>query len=381
MSAITVTTTATEARRRDDRVSTQDTRFARQGAAVTIQPLAGDGFRHAWAAYVEKTRRGSLFHHPDWCECVESAFNHRALHRIALRGEHVAGVLPLFEVRSVLAGKLLVSVPYATCGGILGDDEAVRTALASDALRLVRERGARLLELRSVPDTRLACQGWIDDERYAAFVRPLPLRVAELATYLPRKARAAVRHARQREGLSVQHDTALLRTVWWLYARSMRRLGSLNYPYRFFQALVRRLGVRAWVTVVQKRNRPVAGLLSFVFRDTVYPYFVGVDERIRSPGATNLLYFSVMERAVRSGLHWFDFGRSRTDNRGSFDFKRNQGFEPQALRYRRYVPAGRTPPDLTPSNPRFSLARRVWPRLPLAVTVPLGSWLARSIPG
>ncbi len=367
MSATTITITATEPRRRDA-----------PAPAVTIQPLLDDTLRHAWATYVENTSHGSLFHHPDWCETVESAFNHRGLHRIALRGDHVAGVLPLFEVRSVLAGKLLVSVPYATYGGILGDDEEVHTALASEALRLVRERGARALELRSAS---AGVEDLINDERYAAFVRPLPLRVAELATYLPRKARAAVRQAQTRDRLSVQHNAALLRTVWRLYVRSMRRLGSVNYPYRFFRTLVERLGVRAWVTIVWKGKRPVAGLLSFVFRDTVYPYFVGVDERIRCTGATNLLYFSVMERAVRSGLHWFDFGRSRKDNSGSFNFKRNQGFDPQTLVYRRYVPVGRTPPDLTPSNPRFSLARRVWPHLPLAVTAPLGSWLARSIPG
>jgi FemAB-related protein (PEP-CTERM system-associated) len=327
---------------------------------------------------VENTPVGSVFHHPDWCETVENVFNHRALHRLALRGDRVVGVLPLFEVRSVLAGKLLVSVPYATYGGILGDDEAVRAALAAEALRLVDERGIRSLELRSASAD---VPGLIDDRRYAVFVRPLPLRVQELAGYLPRKARAAVRQAQQREGLRVRHDTRLLRTVWQLYTRSMRRLGSINYPYRFFEALVERLGTRAWVTVVWKTDRPVAGLLSFVFRDTVYPYFVGVDERARCTGATNLIYFSVMERAVRVGLHWFDFGRSRTDNTGSINFKRNQGFEPRTLGYQRYAPTGRTLPDLTPNNRRFSLARRLWPCFPLSVTRPLGSWLSKSIPG
>ena len=151
----------------------------------------------------------------------------------------------------------------------------------------------------------------ITNRRYVTFARRLPLRVEELATYLPRKARAAVRQAQAREGLTVRHDAALLRTVWKLYARSMRRLASINYPYSFFESLVDRLGRRAWVTVVSRGERPIAGLLSFVFRDTVYPYFVGADERVRCTGASNLIYFAVMERAVRAGLRNFDFGRSR----------------------------------------------------------------------
>lgn len=345
---------------------------------VTIQPVLDDSTRQAWATYVQESPGGTLFHHPDWCEALQNAFPHRPVHRLATRDQRVTGVLPLMEVRSLLAGKLLVSVPYATYGGILSDDQTTEQALVREAMRITHEHRARALELRSATG---GIPQMINDDRYVAFVRRLPLRVEELAKYLPRKARAAARQARERGGLTVRHDTALLSTVWQLYARSMRRLGSINYPYHLFEALVEKLERRAWVTVVWRARRPVAGLLSFVFRDTVYPYFVGLDERIRCSGAANLLYYAVMERAVRSGLHWFDFGRSRRNNTGSFNFKRNQGFDPQILGYQRYVPAGRTAPDLTPNNPRFSLVRRVWPRLPLALTRPLGSWLSRSIPG
>jgi len=345
---------------------------------VALHPVSDQTTRRAWAAYVENAAGGTLFHHPDWCENVQAVFGHRPLHHLALRGGRVVGVLPLMEVRSWLAGTLLVSVPYATYGGILGDDPAARQALAREAMRLADSRGARSLQLRS----RTAdVPGLTTDDRYASFTRRLPLRVDELGGYLPRKARAAARRACEREKLSVQHDASLLPMVWQLYARSMRRLASLNYPHRFFEALRARLGRRAWVTVVRRAERPLAGLLSFVFGDTVYPYFVGMDERLRCTGAGNLLYLSVMERAVRSGLRWFDFGRSRRDNVGSFDFKRNQGFEPQVLGYQCYLPAGRTAPDLTPANPRFALARRLWPRLPLTCTKPLGCWLSKSIPG
>jgi FemAB-related protein (PEP-CTERM system-associated) len=367
MSGITATTPASES-----------AHHAAAASSVTIRPAHDHAARQAWAHYVAHAPGGTLFHHPDWSDTVEAVYGHHPLHRIALRGHEVVGVLPLIELRSILAGKLLVSVPYGTYGGVLAADEAARLALAAEARRLADQRRARALELRSVHG---GLPGMIADERYATFVRRLPARVADLATYLPRKSRAAARQAQAREGLTVQHDNALLRVVWELYARSMHRLASINYPYRFFEALVERLGRRAWVTVVWRDRRPVAGLLSFVFRHTVYPYFVGVDERLRCTGASNLVYFAVMERAVRAGLRQFDFGRSRKDNTGSFRFKQNQGFDPKTLGYQRYVPTGRTPPDLTPDNPRFSMARRVWPRLPLALTRPLGAWLARSIPG
>ena len=369
MSVITATTTT---------IPTDPADTLARSSPITIRPIQTSADRRAWAAYVTRHPYGTLFHHPDWSTSVRDAFGHHPLHLLAVQGTRVSGVLPLFEIHGVLSGKLLVSVPYATQGGVLGDDDRVRQALADEAMRLTERRGACCLELRS---HRGGIAGMSADERYANFARQLPRRVEDLATFLPRKARAATRQAQQRENLCVRHDNALLPLVWQLYARSMRRLASINYPIRFFNNLTERLQRRVWVSVVWRKQRPIAGLLSFVFGDTVTPYFIGVDERVCATGATNLLYFAVMERAVRAGLRNFDFGRSRKDNAGSYRFKKNQGFEPRTLGYQRYVPEGRTPPDLTPDNPRFSLARRIWPHLPLALTKPLGAWLSGSIPG
>ena len=345
---------------------------------LSIRSILTEPARQAWADYAGRAQNATLFHHPDWCDSIADAFGHRARHLLAYRGQRVVGALPLFEVSGWLAGRMLISVPYATLGGVLADDAAALQGLASAARELADRCGAQALELRS---EAADIPGMITDERYVNFSRELPTSLEELETFLPRKARAAARQGRQREGLTVEHDPERLPLVWDLYARSMRRLASINYPYRFFRTLADRFGPNAWVTVVWREKQPVAGLLSFAFRDTVYPYFVGVDERIRCTGAMNLLYLNVMERAVREGLRRFDFGRSRKDNPGSYRFKENQGFVPRTLGYQRYVPAGRTPPDLTPSNPRFSLARRIWPRLPLGLTKPLGAWLSKTIPG
>lgn len=332
----------------------------------------------AWGRYVDGAPGASFFHHPDWCLTVEKVFGHRPRHLRATRSGQIVGVLPLVEIQSVFGGRLLISVPYGTYGGILADDEHVAAALADETMRLAEEGEVRLVDLRSATGN---APGFEPVPGYLGFVRDLPLHPDDVPAALPKRARAAARHARDRDGVTVQHDNKLLKLVWQLYCRSMRRIGSINYPYRFFARLAERFGERAWVTVAWKDEQPVCGTLSFVFRDTVMPYILGADERIQCDGAANLLYWSVMERAVRSGLHRFDYGRSRADNKGAVGFKKNQGFSPRPLEYQRFVPPGRQPPDLKPSNPRFALARRVWPRLPLPVTKVLGAWLARSLPG
>lgn len=327
---------------------------------------------------MEHANGGTVFHHPDWCDAVEDVFGHRPLHLIANRGGQPVGVLPLMEVRSLLAGRLHVSVPYGTYGGIVAEDEGACAALAAAATEIARERRARVLELRSAA---AAVPGFEAVEGYLGFWRDLPERAEDVAASLPKRPRAAARHARDRSGVTVEHDPRLTRTVWELYCRSMHRIASLAYPYRFFEALAQRLGPRAWASVAWCDGRPVAGTISLEFRDTLTPYILGLDERIPCEGAANWLYWSVMERAVERGLRRFDYGRSRADNAGAVGFKKNQGFEPRPLGYQRYVPPGRRAPDLKPSNPRFALARRAWRHLPRSVTRVLGAWLARSIPG
>jgi FemAB-related protein (PEP-CTERM system-associated) len=345
---------------------------------VLVRPVLQAEDVAAWERYVASAPGATVFHDPAWCAAVAACFGQRPRHGLAWQGARVVGVLPLMEVDSLLGGRLHVSVPYGTYGGILADDDRGLAALAKAAVEDADARGAQVLDFRSAD---AAVPGLEHVTGYVGFARPLPDHPNDVPATLPKRARAAARHARDRSGVTIQHDRRMLRSTWELYSRSMRRIASINYPYSFFEELAGRFGERLWASVAWCDGRPVAGTVSFVFGDTLMPYVLGVDERVRCDGATNLLYWSVMELAVRAGLRNFDFGRSRADNAGAVGFKKNQGFDPRPLGYQRYVPAGRRAPDLRPSNPRFALARRAWRHLPLAVTRALGARLARWLPG
>ena len=161
----------------------------------------------------------------------------------------------------------------------------------------------------------------------------------------------------------------------------MRRLGSPNYPYRFFQHLIATTGENNVVQLVRHEGRPVAGLVTFLYKDTVMPYFSGLDERAGLYGLNNYLYMESMCWGGEHDYRVYDFGRTRVDNVGSFNFKRFCGFEPRLLEFQTIVMPGQEAPDLAPSSTRWAAARSVWKTLPLPLTRSLGGWLAKSIPG
>src|SRR5882762_11626187 len=105
--------------------------------ALEVQPLKNENIE--WDAFVRSMPGGSPFHLLAWKRAVESSFGHRP-HYVMAVGEHgIEGVLPLFEVRGLLGGRGLISVPYGVYGGICAPSAAVREALVG-ASRQLAER-------------------------------------------------------------------------------------------------------------------------------------------------------------------------------------------------------------------------------------------------
>jgi FemAB-related protein (PEP-CTERM system-associated) len=287
-------------------------------------------------------------------------------------------VLPLFLVKSLLAGRLLVSVPYATYGGILADSHEAATALLRAAQELCRRFRARYLELRHREPNGL---GLPEIDRYDTFRKMLPERVEDVMASLPRKTRAAARNGLKALGEDcIAVGPEWLDAIYNLYCITLRRLGSPNYSRRLFHSLLKHYGDDCVCLVVLDKGEPVAGVVSIVFRDEIVPCSSGSADVGMQRDANNVMYLRLMEYAVRRGLRWFDFNRTRRDNPGPYDFKRHHGFEPAPLHYQFYLNGGGPLPNLSPSNKKYALAGRLWQHLPLWLTRPAGARITKWVP-
>lgn len=85
-----------------------------------------------------------------------------------------------------------------------------------------------------------------------------------------------------------------------------------------------------------------------------------------------------MRNASEQGVKLFDFGRSKL-NTGSYSFKKNWGFEPQALDYEYFLANTDSVPDVNPLNPKYQVFIKAWKNLPLPIANRFGPWLARSL--
>ncbi len=340
--------------------------------ALQIRPLT-DADRPRWDAYVQAHGDGTFFHLSGWKPVVEAVYGHPMHYFVAERAGAVVGVLPLGEVRHLLFGHALISVPFCVYGGVLADDDGVRVVLEQHAMELAQRLGVDHLEMRNQQQRRL---DWPTKDLYFTFRRTLdPDPEANLAA-IPRKQRAMVRKG-IKAGLIGELDAGVDR-FYLAYSESVRNLGTPVFPKAWFAALRREFGNACDVVSVTHQGRLVASVMNFYFRDQVLPYYGGGTAAARDLAGNDFLYWDVMRRAAERGIRVFDYGRSKKDT-GSFSFKKHWGFEPEPLHYEYYLVKARDVPDLNPSNPKYRLFIQAWQRLPLGMSRVLGPWLARGL--
>ncbi len=341
---------------------------------LTLREL-DDTLEPAWEDFVAQCPEATFFHRAGWRDVIGRSFGHRSYYLMALSGREVEGILPLTHVKSRLFGNALISNAFCVGGGPAARSDEARDALLGAAEDLLKTTGADVIELRDVTFTR---QGWTEKSGlYATFDRPIAAAEDDCLKQIPRKQRAVVRKALKAEDLHVAIEDTL-DPFYPLYALSVRNLGTPVYGRKYFAALKEVFGDACEILTVRGAGQPLCSVLSFYFRDTVLPYYTGGTLEARRRGANDLMYWSVMRRAVERGYTRFDFGRSKVGT-GPFSFKKNWGFEPRPIRHVFYLKPGAEVPDVNPLNPKYRLFISLWQRLPLPVANALGPHIVRNI--
>lgn len=347
--------------------------------------------REAWELFVREHPDGTVFHSIDWKEVIEATFGHRAYYLIAgetggsgrtsagmhnpTSGRGIVGILPLFIIRSPFFGKHLISVPFAELGGPLTLDKEAARELVGHAISYTKETELDYLELRA---RDLIPADLKRKELYVNFSREILKDLDENLQAIPRKARRMVRQG-EKYNLSCELGTHNLHIFYEILARNYHDLGTPVFPWHLFKNFCRRFGDKCNIMIVFDNNHtPIAGVLFFLYKDRILPYYAGSLTAYRNLAPNDYMYWQLMKFGWEQGYRVFDFGRSKI-NTGSYHFKRHWGFEPVPLQYQYYLNTIAELPNLSPANPKYKRKIALWRRLPFCVTKIAGPPIARYL--
>lgn len=335
-----------------------------------------DSQAHRWDLFVRNEPSASFFHLSGWLRVMQQTFGYRCCALYAERNGQITGVLPLFIIKNWILGNCLISSPFAVYGGIAAADAESHAALLQHAKKLACKQEVQFLELRNRTGGLLS--EFHHSSRHVTFSCELDGAPEVNLKRLPRDTRYMIRKA-AKFGLRVVHDPNQLEQFHQLFAMNLRRHGTPMFPKSLLVNLMKEFSQQIDLLMVYSDDKPVSGVLTFLFGQTVLPYYSGASPEAQRLAANNYLYWELMRWAAERGYRFFDFGRSKTGT-GAYFFKTQWNMKISPLPYQVYLVKKKSVPDFSPANRRFELATRAWSRLPLWLTKTAGPHIVRWFP-
>jgi FemAB-related protein (PEP-CTERM system-associated) len=304
------------------------------------------------------------------------AFRQPCHYLVARQEGEITGILPTVEMKNLLFGRALSSLPYVNYGGVLAATGAARDALLTHAAGLARERGLSYVLLRH----RQRVYPELPARTHKATML-LPLASGRDAMWngLDRKVRNQIRKAEKSNLTMASGGAELLPEFYAVFARNMRDLGTPVYGEELFGSILQAFPEDARLHVVRLGTQAVAVAFTYAYGDTIEVPSASSLREHRSLCPNHLLYWSMMSDAIAQGRRTFDFGRS-TPHDGTWHFKEQWGAEPAPLYWEYSLTSGARVPTEDRHSAKFQTSIEAWKRLPLAVATRLGPSIARAIP-
>jgi FemAB-related protein (PEP-CTERM system-associated) len=330
-----------------------------------------------WDEYVKKSVSGLPQHLSGWQEVQRETYGHEPHYLMAVEGEKIVGVLPLFLIRSLWLGNTARTMP----GGLCADNEIVASALIEagrDWAKLVKAR--RFF----VADSRQAWQAELSTTtKHVYWVKDVGSDTEALWKGLDGNIRRQVRIAR-RNKLHVKIDRSghLLGTFYDVFSDFAHQSGTPLFGRYFLENVIEAFPDGFSIAVVYQEERPLGAYFQLEMGSTTYGMWGGTPAEFLKLRPVYLTFWEILSDAVDQGFQVVDMGRSPADSNAS-KFKGQWGGASHPVYQQRVVfdrdRAANQNQEIQMGRP-FQLVTYLWPKMPTPIVRYLGPKLRRHVP-
>lgn len=331
-----------------------------------------------WDAFVHQAAGGLPQHLAGWQTVLANAYGYETHYLYAQRAPgELAGVLPLFVIRSPLLGTTLTTLPGGLCSG---DDEAA-LALVGAAQQVARRVRAKRLVIH---DTRCAWPGDLhttcDHEDWRV---DLAGGAEAVASRLDRNIRRQVRMA-ERNGLTAVVDRSgeRLDDFYAVLSRFTHQAGTPIFGRGFLAEVIAAFPNGFNLVMVYQGSQPIGGYFQLELGDTNYGTWGATLHDFLELRPVYLAYWTIFMDSADRGFAWLDMGRSPTGSNAA-KYKSQWATCSRPVYQQTWTPNAQVATSVAraaQSDERFQTFRRLWPKLPLPVAERLGPLVRRHIP-
>jgi len=335
-----------------------------------------------WDAYVAQAPGALPQHLAAWQTVLRNTYGYQTRYLFVEReAGTIAGVLPLFVLRSPLLGSALTTLP----GGMCADDEEAAAALLAEAKKVTRLLHAKRLVLHDSREEfagsgavglRSAC----DHEDWF-----LDLKADEAAALaaLDRNIRRQIRIA-ERNALSavVDRTGATLDDFYSVLSRFTHQAGTPIFARKFLAEVIAAFPNGFNIVMVYQDTQPIGGYFQLELGDTSFGVWGATLHEYLELRPVYLAYWTIIADSIRQGFKKLDMGRSPAGSNAS-KYKAQWATRSQPVYQHTWSPdnrPGQSVASQAQGDGRFAHFQRIWPKLPLPVAEFVGPLIRRQIP-
>lgn len=351
---------------------------------IQIKPLTNKNEK-GWNEFIRGPNKAGVWYTLEWQKILRDEYGYKPFYLLAEEDGNVCGVLPLFQIKSIITGNRLVSLPFSyDCGPIATSDEAL-TLIIAEAERLLSELNCNYLELKMqkpIPEAAVQNTELLTNEYYFTSVLKLANDPKENWKRLDtRRTRWAVNKA-IRSGVNIRTEITEddMKVFHDLKVRTRKKHGSPAPSLRFFKRIMDEFAPRGLLKlwVAEYDETVVSGLMFYSFKEMVVPAYIASDDRYNLYMPNNLLYWKAIEWGCTSGYRYFDFGRTEPGNESLLKFKSKWGTDNYKIPYY-YYPLKPDLISLSRSSLKANLITGLWKRMPVPLLKLFGPYLLKHV--
>jgi serine/alanine adding enzyme len=343
---------------------------------MAIQLLRNED-KGRWDEFITNSSASSCYHLTGWKDVIERSFGHNTFYLMEQEGNDVRGVLPLVQLKSVLFGNFMVSLPYFNYGGICADTGEISNRLLQEAVRIASDINSEHIELRHAQEVN---NGLPVKTGKVSMRLALPEDAKDLWKSFSSKLRSQIRRPEKEEMYPRIGREEELDSFYSVFSTNMRDLGTPVYAKAFFRNILKEFPETTWIcTVYTKQGDPAASGFLVGFKEILEIPWASSLRNYNRYSPNMLLYWSILNFACEKGYKVFDFGRS-TVGESTYQFKEQWGAKPVQLYWHYWMRNGGRVPQLNPKNPKYQLAIKLWRQLPVGLTKLIGPAIVKNLP-
>lgn len=272
-----------------------------------------------------------------WRDVVYNSFNHQYKYYISLndRGE-IDGVLPLFVIESFLGIKL-ISIPYCPYGGVITNDDNIKSLLIKEAIDLGNSLNAKYVEIKGINELY---ENFLNSSNYYTFMLNLDIPINDIRTKLSKSNKRKLNKGKKLN-TQVTIDSNI-EVFYKLYLKHLKNKGTPAIHSDFFKDLIEKDKKNVKVATIWYNDEPASSILLLETRDKVIYDRGAINKKLRNLNLNYVLFWNVIKYYSELGVKYFDFGRSVKES-GTFQFKGSWRPDIIKLNYQYYLYRGKLP--------------------------------------